>query len=361
MTKISENRLLDEPGLQSLRNELLEEALRYYKEFLSDRGDDPQVKAEVASAFLRLSQLQSTMGQTDESLVSLKQSLDLVEEVIASDADVTKYASWIAGVFRGPRYNRRAQAPPSNPLSAVALIKKGSVIWEKLVVQAPDVPGFRQDLAGFYFYLSMASFPLGNRVGAIDRMRSSEQLLKALRIEHPEVPMYREEWAIAVSTLGEMHELVQKPAEAMAIYEAALAEYPDSLVLCTEVARFLGTYSDPQVRKPEEALRLARHATELAPRDGGAWSVLGIACYRTAQWQAAVEALQKSVQLRDGGEAWDWFYLAMAQWQLGQQEEARKWFAQGVAWAQTPRNLRQVRLLYQEAAGVLREPAPDAK
>ncbi|MEX0677033.1 MAG: protein kinase [Pirellulales bacterium] len=361
MTKVSENRLLDEPGLQPLRNELLEEALRYYKEFLSDRGDDPQIKAEVASAYLRLSQLQSTIGDTDESLVSLGQSLKLVEEVMASGADVRQYASWIGGVFRGPRYNRRAQAPPSNPLAAVTLIKKGSAIWEKLVAQAPDVPGFRQDLAGFYFYLSMASYAFGNTAGAIDEMRQAEQLLKTLRSEHPEAPMYREEWSIAASTLGEMHALAKKPAEAIAIYEAALAEYPDSLVLCNEAARFFATYPDPEVRRPAEALRLARHATELAPRDAGAWSVLGIACYRTAQWQSAVLALQKSVQLRDGGEAWDWFYLAMAEWQLGQQEEARKWFAQGVDWARTPRNLRQVRLLYQEAARVLGEPAPDAR
>ncbi|MBI2826222.1 MAG: protein kinase [Planctomycetia bacterium] len=361
MTKVSETRLLDEPGLQPLRNELLEEALRYYKEFLNDRGSDPQIKAEVASAYLRLSQLQSTIGEADESLASLKEALALVEEVIATDADVTKYASWIAGIFRGPRYNRRAQAPPSNLLAAVALIKKGSVIWGKLVAQAPDVPGFRQDLAGFYFYLSMASYAMGNRAQAIEQMRASEQLLNILRSEHPDALMYRDEWAIAVSTLAEMHELDKKPAEASAIYEAALAEYPDSLVLCTEVARFLATYPDPAVRRPDEALRLARHATELASRDAGAQSILGIACYRTGQWQPAVDALQKSVALRAGGEAWDWFYLAMAHWQLGQQEEARKWFAQGVVWAKTPRTLRQVRLLYEEAAGLLGEPGPEAR
>ena len=133
-TKISESRLLDEPGLQPLRNELLEEALRYYQQFLSDRGDDPQVRAEVASAYLRLSQLQSTIGQTDESLVSLKHGLDLVEQAFAAGLDVRKHAGALAGFFRGPRYERRAQAPPSNPLTAFSLIKKGSQIWEKLVI-----------------------------------------------------------------------------------------------------------------------------------------------------------------------------------------------------------------------------------
>jgi hypothetical protein len=35
------------------------------------------------------------------------------------------------------------------------------------------------------------------------------------------------------------------------------------------------------------------------------------------------------MQLSKGG---DWFFLAMAQWQLGNHEEARKLFAQAVEW-----------------------------
>jgi tetratricopeptide (TPR) repeat protein len=360
MTAISESRLLNESGLQPLRNELLEQALRYYREFLNEHADDPQIKAEVASAYLRLSQLQSTIGNTDESMVSLKHALDLVEQVMASGADVTKYSSWIGGVFRGPRYATSAEAPPSNPVAAVALIKKGSVLWEQLVQQAPDVPGFRQDLAGFYFYLGMASYAMKNRPAAIDRMRQAERLLKTLRLEHPDKQIYRDEWAIAACTLGEMHEATGNPAEATSVYEAALAEYPDSLALCIQMAKFYATYPDLAVRRPEEALRLAKHAVTIAPRDANAWNVLGIANYRASQWDSAIEALQKSIQFRNGGDAWDWFYLAMALAQHGDKLEAKKWFTQGVSWAQTPRRLRQVRSLYQEAAGLLGEAGPPA-
>jgi tetratricopeptide (TPR) repeat protein len=243
----------------------------------------------------------------------------------------------------------------------VAIIKRGSVIWEKLVDQAPDVPGFRQDLAGFYFYLSMASFAFGNRTAAIDQMYTSAQMLKTLMNEHPQSQTYRDEWALVVSTLGEMYEAVQQPSEAIATYQGGLAEYADSVALCNQAARFYATYPDPLVRRPDEAVRLGRRATELEPRDGLAWSTLGFAYYRARQWQEAVSALERSAELRDGGDAWDWFYLAMALEQLGQPDAARKWFAQGKTWAQTPRNLRQVRELYQEAADVLGEPGPDAK
>jgi tetratricopeptide (TPR) repeat protein len=361
MTTVSESRLLNEPGLQPLRNELLEKALRYYKEFLESRKDDPQIKAEVASAYLRVSQLQTSIGQTDESLASLKKGIELIEQALAANVDVTQYASWVGGVFRSPRFDHRNATPPSNAMSAMALIKKGSTIWEKLVAQAPQVPGLRQDLAGFYFYLALANSAAGNRAGAINHMTNARRLLQALMKEHPETRTYREEWSIATATLGELHEEGRKPAEAIAIYEAALAEYPDSPVLCNRAARFFANYVDPQIRRPEEAIRLARRAADLAPRDPDIWNTLGIAYFRSGQWQQAIEPFETSVKLREGGDAWDWFYLAMVHGQLGQKDEGRKWFLQGVAWAGEPRNLRQVRRLYQEAAGVLGEPGPPAQ
>ncbi len=36
-----------------------------------------------------------------------------------------------------------------------------------------------------------------------------------------------------------------------------------------------------------------------------------------------------------GGNSFDWFFLAMAQWNLGEKEEARKWYDQAVEWMET--------------------------
>jgi uncharacterized protein HemY len=77
---------------------------------------------------------------------------------------------------------------------------------------------------------------------------------------------------------------------------------------------------------------LAQQAVELAPREGNVWSTLGAAQYRAKDWKAAIEALEKSMGLRKGGDSVDWFFMAMAYWQLGEKEKARTWFHQAAQW-----------------------------
>ena len=42
------------PGLQPLRKQLLESALKYYQEFVRQGGDDPELQAELAQAYFRV-------------------------------------------------------------------------------------------------------------------------------------------------------------------------------------------------------------------------------------------------------------------------------------------------------------------
>src|SRR5262249_31639958 len=65
-----------------------------------------------------------------------------------------------------------------------------------------------------------------------------------------------------------------------------------------------------------------------------------------------IAAIQKSMELRQGGDSWDWFFLAMANWQLGETEEARKWYDKALEWMEKndPKNdeLRRFRAEMEE-------------
>ena len=62
------------------------------------------------------------------------------------------------------------------------------------------------------------------------------------------------------------------------------------------------------------------------------WNTLGLAHYRAGEYSLALEALQKSVKLHDGGDSLDYFFLAMTHWQLGRHAAARHWHSRGLLW-----------------------------
>ena len=67
------------------------------------------------------------------------------------------------------------------------------------------------------------------------------------------------------------------------------------------------------------------------------WNTMGVAAYRVGDWKAAAEALEKSMSLNKGGDANDWFFLAMTRWRQNNKAEARKWYDQAVAWTRKNR------------------------
>ena len=126
--------------------------------------------------------------------------------------------------------------------------------------------------------------------------------------------------------------------------------------VCNSVAWRLATDADLKPRPTEVALECARKAVELAPEDGGVWNTLGVAQYRAENWQASIDALRKAMGLRQGGNSFDWFFLAMAHWRLGNKDEARLWYGRAVEWMEKNRpkdeDLRRFRAEAAELLGV---------
>ena len=98
------------------------------------------------------------------------------------------------------------------------------------------------------------------------------------------------------------------------------------------LAWILATWPDAKLRHPERAVELAKKAIDLAPGFWIAWKTLGAAHYRAGDWKAAVAALDKSLELRKGGDAAVQLFLAMAHGKLGNPHEARKAYKQAVQW-----------------------------
>src|SRR5262249_53002423 len=101
-----------------------------------------------------------------------------------------------------------------------------------------------------------------------------------------------------------------------------------------------------------------------APKEGTYWNTLGAAYHRVGNWGQAVAALEKSLKFQ-GDNSFDLFFLAMARWQLGEKEQARKSFDQAVQWMDkyAPQNeeLRRFRSEAEELLGVKRREPKNKK
>src|SRR5262249_41971860 len=109
---------------------------------------------------------------------------------------------------------------------------------------------------------------------------------------------------------------------------------------------------DPKFRSARWLVDLARRAVELRPGKATFWRTLGVAHYRAGDWKSAAEALERPQQLglMDGPAR---FCLAVAHWQLGNVDEASRWYREGLAWMETHSDDAVLRRFHDEAVQVL--------
>src|SRR5262249_46227933 len=118
-TKISEQQLASVPGLQPLRKQGLEAALRYYQGFLRLRGGDPAARAEVAAAHVRVALLTSAVGSKEQALPEYERALALYQELARDAPDNPRWPFCAAGCWNNLGVVRNALGRPAEAQRAI--------------------------------------------------------------------------------------------------------------------------------------------------------------------------------------------------------------------------------------------------
>ncbi len=161
--------------------------------------------------------------------------------------------------------------------------------------------------------------------------------------------------AVAYSALGRHKEARDLHEETLALRTKKLhLDHPDTLWSMNALAWILANCPDRTLRDPARALKLAKQAADREPKNGGYWNTFGTAYYRVGEWKNAVEALAESMKLRNSGDSYDWFFLAMAHWHLGDKKQSRDWYDRAIQWMdKNERPDEDLRHLRAEAAELL--------
>jgi tetratricopeptide (TPR) repeat protein len=140
----------------------------------------------------------------------------------------------------------------------------------------------------------------------------------------------------------------------IADFEKAIELQQEEPALYNDLAWLLVTCPERRVWKPARAVELAKKATERELGDAAFWNTLGAAQYRAGDHEAAIKTLGKSMELPSGEDARNWFFFAMAHWQLKHTEEARRWYDKGAAWMEKDKSHDEELLRFRaEAADLL--------
>jgi len=232
---------------------------------------------------------------------------------------------------------------PTHDNLGVALESQGKL--EEAIVEHRTAIRLQPDFA-------LAHNNLGS---ALDRQGKPEEAINEYRTAIRLQP----DFALAHNSLGSALDRQGKREEAIAEYRTVLRLLPNDAYAHNILAWALATHLNPNRRQPAEALEHARKAVALAPKDGNFHNTLALAEYRAGHWAESRAASERAIELIKGADASNWFFLAMALWQQGENDRARTFFDKAVAWARkyAPKNAELIQF-WREAAGLLGRPGP---
>jgi eukaryotic-like serine/threonine-protein kinase len=148
-TTVSESTLLKsgQPGLQKLRKQLLESALRYYKEFVRQRGDDPELREELAQAYFRVGSISLETGDLPQAREAFHEARNLYRTLQQEHPDDPSFTNSLA---RTCRYLGIVQAVTGRGAEAASSFQQAIDLGEGLVRNHPRVAEYRKDLGWAY-------------------------------------------------------------------------------------------------------------------------------------------------------------------------------------------------------------------
>ena len=217
-------------------------------------------------------------------------------------------------------YKKLLQADPTNPLrhDAVASLHLDAGQYDDAISAYRESLRLNKESAPTHYNLAFALSARGRRVEAIVELR------EAIRIDP--------DYAVAYNNLGALLQVAGRTDEALAHYRRAIALRPDNLDARTNLAQLLSgqgaaggaadqfkvaldlkpdhpqalaglawiraTASDPALRDPEAAVRLAERAAEVTQRkDIGALDALAAAYAAVGRFEDAVRIARIGVEV----------------------------------------------------------------
>lgn len=178
--RVSEETLLNQPGMQPLRDSLLKQALDYYEEFLKERGDDPQLQREVAEAEFFVGRMTETIDSPAEAVAHYERAAGIQRKLAAPisgnqrDELETALAQTLNALGRAHQNLQQAAA-------ARRYFTEAAALRETIAERRPNDAEAARAFASSLMNLGLLDLATGSDQSAIGQMERAQMIRLAHR------------------------------------------------------------------------------------------------------------------------------------------------------------------------------------
>jgi serine/threonine-protein kinase len=234
-TRVSEESLLNQAGMQPLRQEFLELALRHYEQFVEERSDDPAVRDELAMNAYRLGGITEQLGSVDKAEGWYRRALGIQEELVAQRPKEMQLRDGLGdtlnamgGIFLSQRKLDEARS----------FFLRAAQEREQLARTAPDNSEWQRKLANSYMNQGVVARESGDNDEARTRFIQAQDLRYKILQRDRENMKTRRDLAMGCYNLANLQTSVEpldadgassNLEEAHALFEELLTSQPNDL------------------------------------------------------------------------------------------------------------------------------------
>jgi serine/threonine protein kinase/tetratricopeptide (TPR) repeat protein len=309
MTQVAEKQLVNVPGTEKVRGELLQKAQIFYQRFVQEEiSNDPGVRQEMGRAYKRLADIHQMLGEFKQAEQAFGEAIAIFEALSGEFPTVHEYRRdlagalfWLGVLLKNYIYDVE---------EALKVYRRSFELRAQLVDEFPSVPEYLGELAHSHVDLGLVLRDLGRREEALGEFRQGLDLRAQLASRFPDVVEYRSALAhshhwlgACLQGVGQLEEAEKHLRECLVLREKLAEELPDSAKDQHDLAHIENYLGRLLVRRgqSEEAVEILEDAAAIGEELVGGFPKFHGYWWRVSRsYEALAEALADTGR---GGEA----------------------------------------------------------
>jgi serine/threonine protein kinase/Tfp pilus assembly protein PilF len=198
-TRVADEWLVYQPGLEEVRRQFLLDALAFYERFAAENGANPRVRREMGRAFARVGLIRHALGEPDKAEEAYRRAAEHQQALADEFPGEPGYRSdlaqslipWVGLLISLDRFTEAEQQG-----------RRALLLFEQLCKEAPHLPQYRHGAARTHAALATVAERTGPARQAEDHYEQSLTLCRGLRDEFPKDLSYRGSVAKALHNRG---------------------------------------------------------------------------------------------------------------------------------------------------------------